>query len=294
MDRLVRNARGANVDARHGLRRGRGAAMLRRDIRPQDDRTAAMPFALLRRLAICALAALVLAPSPTRAEDALVAVAANFADVARFLAAEYGAKTGHRVTITTGSTGKLYAQIVAGAPYDALLAADQASPERLEAEGRAVPGSRFTYASGRLALWSADPRLIDEDGAATLRAAAFRHIAIANPDLAPYGLAARQVLERLGLWDALADKLAMGQNIGQTHALIATGAAELGFVAYSQVHTGVAGSVWLTPDDLHDPIRQDAVLLWHGAENPAAVGFLDYLNNGPARDYIRSLGYGTL
>jgi molybdate transport system substrate-binding protein len=119
-------------------------------------------------------------------------------------------------------------------------------------------------------------------------------LAIANPKLAPYGVAARQVLERLGLWDALQPKLAMGQNIGQTHALVSTGAAELGFVAWPQVGAGVAGSVWRVPADLHDPIRQDAVLLWHGAENPAAKGFLEFLKTGGARSYIRASGYGTL
>jgi len=251
-------------------------------------RRAMLAFALLGGLAGAA------APGPARAAEALVAVAANFADVARFLAAEYRAKTGHQVVVATGSTGKLYAQIVAGAPYDVLLSADAARPARLEAEGRAVPGSRFTYASGRLALWSADPDAIGADGAATLRAGGFDRLAIANPKLAPYGLAARQVLERLDLWPALSDRLAMGQNIGQTHALVATGAARLGLVAYAQVSMGVAGSVWLVPEALHDPISQDAVLLLHGADNPAAIGFLDYLNNGAARDYIRSRGYGTL
>ncbi len=251
------------------------------------------PLTAIRRMTLALAAMLALAPA-ARAEEALIAVAANFADVARFLAADYGAISGHRITVATGSTGKIYAQIVNGAPYDAMLAADRERPELLESEGRAVPGSRFTYATGRLALWSADPALIGADGAETLRAGAFRHLAIANPKLAPYGLAARQTLERLGLWDALQGKLATGENIGQAHALVSSGAAELGFVAAAQVQTGVSGSVWQAPEDLHDPIRQDAVLLWHGAENPAARGFLEFLNSGGARTFIRASGYGAL
>ena len=253
-----------------------------------------MPSLFRRPLRAALVLALALAPVTVRAEEALIAVAANFADVARFLAADYGARTGHAITVATGSTGKIYAQIVHGAPYDAMLSADQARPARLEEEGRAVPGSRFTFATGRLALWSADPAMIGADGAQTLRVGNFARLAIANPKLAPYGVAARQVLERLGLWDALSGKLAIGQNIGQTHALASSGAAELGLVAWSQVQTGVTGSVWRVPDSLHDPIRQDAVLLWHGAENAAAKGFLEFLNTGRARSYIRASGYGTL
>lgn len=247
-----------------------------------------------RRRALALLAGAAAAPlSPLRAgeAEAVIAVASNFADIARFLAAEYGAGTGRLITIASGSTGKIYAQVKHGAPYDAVMLADQARPRLLEEEGHAVPGARFTYAIGRLALWSPDLSMIGPDGAETLRAGRFDRLAIANPRLAPYGAAARQVLERLGLWEALQDRIATGENIGQTYALVASGAAQLGFVAASQAARGATGSVWPAPAGLHDEIRQDAALLWKGAENPAAKGFLAYLDSGHARGLIRSRGY---
>jgi molybdate transport system substrate-binding protein len=238
----------------------------------------------------------ILLPTAASADEALVAVAANFSEVVERLAANFESASGHSLTVTTGSTGKLYAQIRNGAPFDVLLAADQRRPELLEKEGRAVAGSRFTYAVGRLTLWSPDPERVTADGAETLRSGAFRKLAIANPDLAPYGAAARETLTALGLLDTLGDRVVMGENIGQAHALVATGNAELGFVALSFVlspRNRTPGSRWDVPQDLHAPIRQDAVLLIRAADNPAARAFLDYLKSAEARAVIESFGYGV-
>ncbi len=229
------------------------------------------------------------------AEEALVAVAANFKEVADHLQADFESKGQHRLTLSAGSTGKLFAQIANGAPFDVLLAADQLRPERLEAEGLAVPGSRFTYALGYLTLWSVDPEAIGADGAGILSAGAFRRLAIANPALAPYGVAARQALKALDLQDKLADRIVMGENIGQTFAMVATGNAELGLVARSYVaspRNGRPGSRWDLPDHLYEPIRQDAVLLTRAQDNAAARAFLDYLRSKDARGIIAGYGYG--
>jgi len=233
--------------------------------------------------------------SAARAEDTLVAVAANFAEVVDALQPAFEQATGHGLTATTASTGTLYAQIAQGAPFDVLLSADVRTPERLAAEGAGVPGTRFTYAVGRLTLWSSDPARIAGDGAAALRDAGLRHIAVANPDLAPYGVAAREALQSLGLWEALRPKLVMGQNIGQTHSMVATGNAALGFVALSAVvspRAKVRGSRWDVPQALYSPIRQDALLLRAGAGNAAARAFLDFLKSAEARAVIKCYGYG--
>ena len=249
---------------------------------------------VLRRTLLAA--ALAVAALPARAAEVLVAVAANFAAVVERLKPEFERSSGHRVVATTGATGKLYAQIRAGAPFQVLLAADAKTPALLESEGAAVAGSRFTYAIGRLALWSRAPDLVAADGAATLRAGSFRHLAIANPDLAPYGVAAREVLQATGTWDALRPKIVMGQNIGQTHALVASGAAEVGFVALSALKDPKApagGSAWEVPASLHAPLQQDAVLLNPGRGNPAATAFLAYLRSPAARAVIEAYGYGA-
>lgn len=245
---------------------------------------------------IAALALLALSAAPLHAETALAAVATNFAEAAETLVPLFAGQTGHEIFLTTGSTGKLYAQIVAGAPFDLLLSADAATPARLLDEGAAVAGTAFTYALGKLTLWSADPGRIGPDGLAALQDPGLRFIAIANPDLAPYGVAAREVMRALGVWDALQPKLVMGQNIGQTHAMVATGAAEIGFVALSAVLSPRAqamGSRWDVPQDRFAPIRQDAVLLTHGAENPAARAFLDFLRGDAAAEVIAAFGYGA-
>lgn len=235
------------------------------------------------------------APGTARGEEATVAVAANFAEVIKELETMFEAATDHALTVATGSTGKLYAQIKNGAPFDLLLAADQARPERLETEGLAAPGSRFTYAVGRLALWSADPAGI-ADGLAALKAADFDHLAIANPDLAPYGLAAKQTLQHYGLWDELSGKIVMGQNIGQTFSMVATENAKLGFIAKSYVvspRNAQPGSRWDVPAGSHEPIRQDAVVLKRAAENPSAQAFANFLRSEKARAVIKRFGYAV-
>lgn len=232
---------------------------------------------------------------PAAAQDAVVAVAANFRETLGEVQNSFERETGYTLTVTTGSTGKLYAQIVHGAPYDMLLAADEKRPLLLEQNGLAAAGSRFTYAVGKLALWSPDPGRIGADGVTVLRRNDFRKLAIANPDLAPYGAAAMEVLDAIGAPSAIRTKIVMGENVGQTFALIASGNAELGFVALSYVmsqHNNAHGSRWDVPEALYSPIRQDAVLLNHGAGNPAASAFLDYLQGGEARAIIAKSGYG--
>lgn len=251
----------------------------------------------LRRAASTLTGLVLLAATATAAADtALIAVATNFAEVMEKLERDFEAQSPHAITVSAGSTGKLYAQIVAGAPFDVLLAADQERPDRLEAEGMAVRGTRFTYATGRLALWSPDPQRVAADGAAVLRTGDFRRLAIANPDLAPYGAAAIEVLDALGVADTLADRLVMGENIGQTHAMVATGNAEVGLVALSSVispRTPAGSSYWVVPDNLHSPIRQDVILLTRAEDNSAARDLLAYLRRPEVREVIRQFGYGV-
>jgi molybdate transport system substrate-binding protein len=240
-----------------------------------------------------ALLALLLCLCGTAAADEIrVAVASNFSETLQVIAARFEQASGHRVILLTGSTGKHYAQIRNGAPFDLFFAADAARPQRLEAEGAAVSGSRFTYAEGRLLLWSPDPDLVDAE-AAVLRSGSFRHLAIANPKLAPYGKAAREVLTAMGLWDALQDRMVRGENIGQTFQFVASGNAELGFVAASQVlrpGQGVPGSLWEVPRALYSPIEQQAVLL---RDSPAGRALLAFLRSGEIRELIRRSGYDT-
>jgi molybdate transport system substrate-binding protein len=230
------------------------------------------------------LLAAALFSSAALAGEAQVAVAANFASPAKKLAELFTQRTGQRLSLSSGSTGKFYAQIKSGAPFDALLSADEETPRRLEAEKLAVAGSRFTYAVGRLVLWS--PKT-DAVGEPVLRAGRFSRLAIANPRLAPYGAAAKETLEKLGLWQRVQPKLVRGENIAQAYQFVSSGNADLGFVALSQL-TEAAGARWLVPEHFHAPLRQDAVLL---RENTAARAFLDYLRSPPARERIRSYGY---
>ncbi len=251
---------------------------------------------MIRSCLLALVVALPLSSVCAAAETALVAVAANFADAAEKLTPMFKAATGHDLLLTTGSTGKLYAQIGEGAPFDVLLSADATTPAKLEAEGRAVAGTRFTYAVGQLALYSADPAIIGNDAKAALENADLRYVAIANPDLAPYGIAAREALQAMGLWDSLSPKIVMGQNIGQTFSLVATGAAEVGFVALSAIKAPgkePTGSWLLVPKDMFTPIRQDAVLLKAGEANPAARAFLEFLKSPEALQVIADHGYGT-
>ena len=228
--------------------------------------------------------------SPVPGDEIQVAVASNFALAARQLAARFEKETGHQVKLSFGSTGKQYAQILHGAPFHAWFAADAYRPMRLEEAGRIVPDSRFTYARGRLVLWSPQPGLVDDEGE-VLRRGDFRHLALANPRLAPYGLAARQALEKLGLWQILQNRLVRGENIGQTYQFVQTGNAELGFVAASQVlgrSRTEKGSFWLLPADLHGPIEQQAVLL---RDEEAARAFLAFAASEAGRAIIRANGY---
>ncbi len=222
--------------------------------------------------------------APAAAADVTVAVASNFAAPAAAIAARFEAATGHRVVLSPGSTGRHYSQIAHGAPFDVFLAADAERPARLEGEGLALAGSRFTYAVGRLVLWSPRPDLVDTTGG-VLGGGGFAHVALANVDLAPYGRGARQALEALGLWGAIEARLVRGENIAQAYAFVASGAADLGFVARSQAE---GGSAWLVPADLHEPIVQQAVLL---RDEPAARAFLEFLRGDEARAIIESYRY---
>ncbi len=227
------------------------------------------------------------------AGEAHIAVAANFAEPIKAIAAVLEKSTGHKLKVTLGATGKLYAQISNGAPFDALLAANAETPAMLEHEGLAQPGSRFTYATGKLVLWSADAKLVDAKGE-VLRGDQFRKLAYAAPKVAPYGAAAVQVMDRLGLQASLKPRLVQGESIGQTYSFVASGNAELGFVALSQVLEGGklrSGSIWDIPQDLYQPIRQDAVVLRRGAGNPAAQALMTLLKSSNIKDLIRSYGY---
>ncbi len=227
------------------------------------------------------------------AGEVAVAVAANFLKPMQSIAPDFTAATGHQVQVSGGSTGKLYSQIVAGAPFDVLLAADAKTPKRLVDEGHGVADSNFTYAIGQLVLWSADADRVDADGA-VLESDRYTKIAIANPKLAPYGAAAHQVLEARKLVDTVTPRMVTGENIGQTYQFVLTRNAEIGFVALSQVMVPgqpVAGSMWRVPQELYDEIRQDAVLLERGKDNEAARALLDYLRTPAALEKIRSYGY---
>lgn len=227
------------------------------------------------------------------ADQVQVAVAANFTAPIQALAKDFKKDTGHTLVASYGSTGQFYAQINNGAPFDVFLAADDSTPAKLEQEKAIVPGSRFTYAIGTLALWSPKAGYVDDKGE-VLRKNDFKHLSIANPKAAPYGLAATQVLEQLKLTDATRAKLVEGQNITQAYQFVSTGNAELGFVALSQIYKDgkvSEGSAWIVPANLHEPIRQDAVILSKGQDNPAAKALVDYLKTPKAAAVIKSYGY---
>lgn len=221
-------------------------------------------------------------PARSAEGQALVAIAANFTRTAEALLPQFEQETGYRVTLSTGSAGQLYGQIVNGAPYDAFLSADQLRPALLEEAG--LGHGRMTYARGLMALWQPEGQV----GAESLKGD-FRHLAIANPALAPYGLAAQEALEALGLWAALQARLVLGQNVGQAYALVASGNAELGLIAQS--YALGAGAYWAVPESLYAPILQDAILL---SNNPAAAAFVDFIRSEPAQAAIRIAGYGAL
>ncbi len=238
--------------------------------------------------------ALLLAAGGAFAGETTVAVAANAAEVVETLAADFERESGHRVTVTVGSTGKLYAQILHGAPFDVFLAADQERPRLLVEQGLAVEDSQRTYAIGRLVLWSSDAAEPVDEG--VLKGGSFRKLAIANPDLAPYGAAARETLRELGLWENLRPKIVLGENVGQAFAMAASGNAELGFVSLSSALSprhGREGSCWEVPEHLHTPIRQDAVLLKRARNNSAARDFHEFLETPAALKIMESFGFAA-
>jgi molybdate transport system substrate-binding protein len=247
---------------------------------------------LLSLIRACAIGSLIV-PLLAHGAEAQVAVAANFAEPMKALATLLEQTTGHHLKITQGATGKLYAQIRQGAPFDVLLAADSRTPTRLAAERLGLASSQFTYAQGKLVLWSATVDRVDAHGL-VLTAADVNRIAYANPKLAPYGLAAEQVMEKLGLSAELAPKLVQAESIGQAFSFTYAGAADVGFVAMSQVLKDGklrSGSIWVIPQRLYEPIRQDAILLKRGAHNEAALALVKLLQSPSGQALIRAAGY---
>ncbi|WP_085640896.1 MULTISPECIES: molybdate ABC transporter substrate-binding protein [unclassified Pseudomonas] len=247
------------------------------------------------RLAPACLASLiaVFTVGAAQADEVQVAVAANFTAPIQAIAADFEKDTGHKLVAAYGATGQFYTQIKNGAPFEVFLSADDTTPEKLEKEGDTVKGSRFTYAVGTLALWSAKESYVDAKGD-VLKKNEYQHLSIANPKAAPYGLAATQVLEKLKLTEATKAKIVEGQNITQAYQFVSTGNAELGFVALSQIYKDgkvSSGSVWIVPASLHDPIKQDAVILNKGKDSAAAKALVDYLKGPKAAAVIKSYGY---
>jgi molybdate transport system substrate-binding protein len=247
-----------------------------------------MTFKVLLRVAL-AVAAAVLIGGKAFAAQTNVAVAANFTDAAKEISAVFKQKTGHDAVLSFGSSGQLYAQITQGAPFAIMLSADQARPRMLVTAGLAEPDSLFTYAIGKLVLWSKNPNLVT--GEATLTNGTFGKLAICNPVAAPYGAAAVATMKSLKLYDALRPKLVEGANITQAFQFVATGNAEIGFVALSQLRGNIGGSRWLVPQNLYKPIKQDAVLLKKGTGNAAAAAFMVFLKGAEARAIIEKYGY---
>jgi len=228
-----------------------------------------------------------------QADEVQVAVAANFTAPMQQIAAQFEKDSGHKATLAFGATGKFYAQIINGAPFEILLSADDETPARLEKEGQGIAGSRFTYAIGTLVLWSANPTLVDAKGE-ILKTGDFKHLALANPKTASYGTAAVEAMTKLGLLSTLQPRFVQGENISQTQQFIMSGNAELGFVALSQVFKDgkiSGGSAWIVPANLYQQIQQDAVLLSKGKDKPAAIALLAYLKGDKARAIIKSYGY---
>ena len=250
----------------------------------------------LRRLFLVAavlapIVTVVAAPVAAFAAEVKVAVAANFMEPAKAIAARFKARTGHDAVLSFGASGQFYTQIANGAPFEVFLSADAERPQKAEAEGLAVPGTRFTYAVGRLVLYSKTPGLVDGKGAVLKQPARFQKLAVADPKTAPYGLAAMETMKTLGVDAALAPKLVQGTSISQAYQFVETGAAEAGFVALSQVVAVKGGSRWLVPAADHSPIDQQAVLLKTSAANPAARAFLAFLKGPEAKAVIRKYGY---
>ncbi len=246
---------------------------------------------ITRRLHLIGLAlAAVLAAGPALAAETQVAVAANFTEPAKEIAGAFKTATGHTAVLSFGSSGQFYAQMARGAPYEVFLSADADRPKKAEQDGLGVTGTRFTYAVGRLMLYSKTPGLVDGAGA-VLSSGKFNKLSIADPAAAPYGAAAIQTMQKLGVYNALKPKIVTGSSITQAYQFVETGAAELGFVAYSQVINVAGGSRWLVPAADHAPIDQQAILLYTGQNNVAAKAFLAFLKSPAAVAIIKKYGY---
>ena len=238
------------------------------------------------------LAFFLLHVSDALAKELRIAVASNFLLPLKELSRKFKESTGHKVVVISGSTGKLYAQIKQGATFDILLAADSLRPELLEKEGIGVPGSRFTYAVGRLALWSADSTLPLNNDLQVLNNKNFRYLAIANPKTAPYGKAAEQVLRKKGFWEQIQNRLVRGENISQTFQFVMTGNADIGFIALSQLRKNQGrGFSWIIPQEWNDPIRQKGILLKRAKTNKPARQFLNFIKSNRIQKQIESYGY---
>ena len=246
-----------------------------------------LKLSLAAALGLCAA---LLAAAPALAADTQVAVAANFTEPAKEIAATFAAKTGHHAVLSFGSSGQFYTQVTQGAPFEVFLSADADRPRRMEQEGLGMPGTRFTYAIGRLVLWSKTPGLVDDKGA-VLSGGTFHKLSIADPTAAPYGVAAIQTMNRMGVYARLQPRIVKGSSITQAYQFVQTGAAELGFVALSQVVNDPGGSRWVVPASSHAPIAQQAILLWKGDKNPAARAFVQFLKGPEALAIIRRYGY---
>jgi molybdate transport system substrate-binding protein len=228
------------------------------------------------------------------ADEIQLAVAANFTAPMRKIADAFEKETGHKPLLAFGTVGKFYAQIRSGAPFEALVSSDKETPDKLIRDGLAIEAARYTYAIGKLVLWSAAPGLVDSKGA-ILTSGAFQHVALANPKLAVYGAAGREVMKKLGVWDAVQPKIVLAENLTQAYQFVASGNAEIGFVALSQIIGSEGkiekGSAWAPPADLYPPIEQDVILLAPGADRPAARALVNYFKTEKARAIIRAYGY---
>lgn len=228
------------------------------------------------------------------ADDILVAVASNFKAPMEKISAQFSEKTGHKLLISFGATGKFYTQIKNDAPFDVLLSADQEHPAKLVQYNLALKETQFTYGIGKLVLWCPDSKIVDSKGEVLLKGS-YKHLAIANPKLAPYGVAAQETLSKLGLWEKGQSRLVFGENITQTHQFVASGNANLGFVAYSQLiipKQAIKGSFWLVPQEMYSPLKQDAILLTKAKNKIAAKEFLAFLKSESAKTIIKEYGYG--
>ncbi|MFM7227673.1 MAG: molybdate ABC transporter substrate-binding protein [Betaproteobacteria bacterium] len=243
--------------------------------------------------ALITLIGAMLISASIQAAEVKVAVAGNFAQPMKDIAAEFEKDTGHKINLTQGATGKFYAQITNGAPFEVFLSADDETPTKLVKEGKAVAGTQFTYAIGRLVLWSPDEKLVDQGGG-VLKTDKFKFLSIANAKVAPYGRAAVQTMQKLGVLTAIEPRVVQGESITQTHQFVTTGNAQLGFVALSQVWDGgkiKSGSAWIVPEDMHEQLKQDFVLLNPGKDSKAALALVEYLKSDKAKKIIDRYGY---